>query len=408
MNILEKCIKSDSYSIIEMLTPLINTIKIDNLDKFTKIYNIIKNNYKVKDKEIEQIDDNDEHFKDVIKIMNDWRNIKQLQDGLKAVKKILIYKTKYLVLNYIVPSNMDLEYGLTQFNKIINIGLTLESIIPNKQGSVYIYPVHHKRDIYTKQFENKKQNIKYLEENYMAFTISGQVFKDRESVFVVRDEECIKLFIHELSHLLELDMIDNNFIGKDIYKIVSNFNIRLYGGSFESYAELMSNILNCVFFVLNNNLDEKIFYDLLKIEIIYGIYVSGKLLYLYGYDETNFMNFFNEKDKKLEIVNSIPSMYYYIVKSMYYYYFNDWIDMLDNNLKLNKNFFKKEGEIIMKSIKDNSEYINLLKKCLELRKSSNDLTMRYSLIDDNCLNIMKGGNIIYYKKYIINLYKYVN
>jgi hypothetical protein len=408
MNILEKCIKSDSYSIIKILSPLIDNFKIDNLNKFKKIFNLIKNNYKIREKEIEQINKNDDSFNNIINTVNNWRDIKQLQEGLKAVERVLIYKTKYLELNYIIPSNMDIDYGLTQFGKIINIALTLETIIPNKVGSVYIYPVHYKRDLYVKQFESKKGEIKHLERNYMAFTISGQVYKDRKSVFVVRDEECIKLFIHELLHLLEADMIGNTFVGDKIYDIVENFNIKLVGGSFESYTELLSNILNIIFFILNNKLDENLLEELIKIEIIYGIYSTGKLLYLYGYDKTNYQDFFKNKNDKLEIVNNIPSTYYYIVKSMYYYYFNDWIDLLDNKLSLSKQFINKEIEIIKKSIQNNSEYMKLLEKCLELRDESNDLTMRYSLIDDNCGNVMKGGSNIKYKKYIINLYKYVN
>jgi hypothetical protein len=93
---------------------------------------------------------------------------------------------------------------------------------------------------------------------------------------------------------------------------------------------------------------------------------------------------------------------------MYYYYFNDWIDLLNINLSLTKQFFDKEVAIINKSIKDESDYIVLLGKCLELRQVSDDLTMRYSLIDDNCGSVMTGGSNIKYKKYIINLYKYVN
>jgi hypothetical protein len=407
MNILKNCIKPPSYDIIQMLSPLTSTINISNLDKFKRLYDLIKNNYKIQEKKIKEITISDNKFKDIIKTLSNWRNIKQIKESLTDVKIIYQYQTKYLTLYYAVPSNINIPYATLQFHKIINIALTMESIIPNKKGTIYIYPIHYDRDLHVKKFNNKQSDIKYLEENYMAMTISGQVFKDNQTMFVVRDEECIKLFIHELLHLLEVDMIDNRFVGSIVYHLVENFNIRLTGGSFESYAELMSNILNIIFFVLNNNLDETMLNELFKIEIIYGIYSSAKLLFLYGYDENNFMNFFKEKNKELEVVNSIPSMYYYIVKSMYYFYFNEWIDLLDNNLKLNKDFFKKEVEIINKSINENSEYIKILKKCLELRKKTDDLTMRYSLIDDNCLSEMKGGSNKYYKKYIINLYKYV-
>lgn len=408
MNILKECIKPDSYSIIEILKPLIESIKIDNLKKFKKLYDLIKNNYKIREKEIMQIGEYDNKFNDIINTFNNWIDIKKLQEGLKNVKKILNYKTKYMELNYIIPLEMDINYGLMQFNKIINIALTMENIIPNKQGSVYIYPIHYKRDLYAKQFENKNEEIRHLEKNYMALTISGQVFKDNRSVFVVRDEECIKLFIHELLHLLEADMIDNEFVGNKIYNIVEDFNIKLVGGSFESYTELLSNILNVIFFILNNKLNEDLLEELIKIEIIYGVYSTSKLLYLYGYNKNNYRDFFMKKDNKLEIVNNIPSTYYYIVKSIYYYYFNDWIDLLDNELSLSKHFIEKELKIINKGIGEDSGYMLLLEKCLELRDYNDDLSMRYSLIDDNCGNIMKGGSNIKYKKYIINLYKYVN
>jgi hypothetical protein len=45
MDILKNCIKDDAFKIVKGIEKLINNININNLDKFKKIYNIIKKHY---------------------------------------------------------------------------------------------------------------------------------------------------------------------------------------------------------------------------------------------------------------------------------------------------------------------------------------------------------------------------
>jgi hypothetical protein len=424
MDILKNCIKDDAFKIVKGIEKLINNININNLDKFKKIYNIIKKHYdKIGfdniqlEKNINRINKNEEKFNIIINELQNWREIKQIKEELNKVTTILYFKTKYLNLYYVKSSNITEEYGIKQFSKIIKIALTLEDIIPNKIGSIYIFPINYSRKIHKNFFDSKENDIEYLENNYMAFTISGQVFKEKKKVFVIRDEECIKLFIHELLHLLEAEMINGKFVGRKIYNYINQFNIELVGRSFESYTELLSNILNIIFFILNNNYNINILEELIKIEIVYSIYVTSKLLSLYGYTKNNYFDFFIKKNNACKIKNNIPSTYYYIIKSMYYLYFIDWIDLLNENLLLSNDFFNKEIEIINKSIVKDSEYIKYLEQCFDyIVNNSFELSMRYSLIDDNCIdnsnilykNEIKGGWIKNNKKYIIKLYNYVN
>jgi hypothetical protein len=419
--ILQKCIKTDSYDIYKLILPLISQTNIKDLNKFCKIYKTIKKNYTNKENTI-NIAQNIELIKNAL---INWQNINVIINETIKVDKIFFYKTKLATLYYLIPkdTNISETYYKNQFNKIINIATTLEKFNKNKyaeNGSVYIFPIEYSRTLNNKQFnynssDKKSLNIelKKLRHEYKALTISGQVFKHeysthikKNSVFVIRNEECIKLFIHEYIHYLELDHINGDFVGNEINKIVSKFNIKLYGGSFECYTELLSNILNIMFFMLNNNINESFLNDLLKIEIIYSIYATSKLLYLYGYNSDNYQDFFNTIDTEKTIINNIPSAYYYITKSMYYLYFSKWIDLLDNNLSLNDNFTQIETQIINDSINKESFYMELLEKTIKIAEANNDLSLRYSIIDDNCNLEQKGG---YYtiKNIKYKLYKYL-
>ncbi len=156
--------------------------------------------------------------------------------------------------------------------------------------------------------------------------------------------------------------------------------------------------------MLNNNIDKKYLGELIKVELCYAGYVSAKLLYFYGYNSGNVVDFFYKKDQEHRVKNNIPSMYYYLTKGMYYLEFNRWIHLLNNNLVLDSKFFEMEKEIINECIKKGSKYLNLLIEAMKVVENTNNLSLQYTLMDDKCLDIQQGG---FNKKYILNLYKYV-
>jgi hypothetical protein len=368
-NILKNILKPEAYMRYQYILPLLKyNIKLDTNTIF-RLFNIIKNNYVYNQYKLNIVSQND--FNLVKQNIKNWRNIPIIHKELNNVKNIYLYTTNNLKLYLIEPFNINCN---SLFNKIINIAYTLEKF-SSKTGIVYIFPINYNRDLIIKKFNNINHDLEKLEKNYFALTIAGQVFASNSNVFVIRNEECIKLFIHEILHLFKLDISHNDDVENNI-----NFNCYLTGGTFESYTELYSNLLNIFFFVIRNNL-EKYLIDLVKIEIIYSIYCSGKLLYLYGYDTTNFKDFFFKKDSSKIIFNNIPSIYYYIIKSIYFICCFVWLKLIDNNLKIDNHFFYIEKDIIHTCIHYKT-YHNILYDSLKLIHDNNDKSLSYIILDE--------------------------
>jgi hypothetical protein len=397
--IFKKILKPDAFNRYIHIKPLLNNnITIDS-NNIIRLFNIIKNNYVNNHYIFNKVSNS--YLQNIISVVKNWQDIKIIHHELNLVNNIYTFNTKYLKLYLLEPNNIDCT---NLFQKIINIAFTLEKFsilnkFSNEHGTVYIFPINYNRDLFNKKFNNIDIDLLELENNYKALTIAGQVLPRNLNVFVIRNEECIKLFIHEIIHLFKLDISHNEILVNNI-----KFNCELIGGTFESYTELFSSILNTFFFIIRNNLDNYLL-DLVKLEIIYGIYSSAKLLYLYDYNSSNFINFFNKKESSKTVKNNIPSIYYYIIKSMLFFCNNLWLKLIDNNLKIHSKFENLELYFINKC-KCDQHYIDLFYKTMLIVEKNDDLSLSYIILDEqnNC-SFLKASSRN--KKYIIQLYNYV-
>lgn len=218
-----------------------------------------------------------------------------------------------------------------------------------------------------KKIDNTKHILTINEIN------SGYTFHD--SIIIYRKEELNKVLIHELIHLLDLDIsiYDTNNLNFDLFiNIHKNNNIKIN----EAYVETFACFINCILSCYSTNRISK-FDEYFSYEIKFSLLQVAKILIFYGYKSS--LDFFKEyKDGMFLQKTSIFS--YYIIKSSFLYNFNKFT-LFASNMSL-----KKYENLIKKTLLDN-KFILLIDKFIKYIKketTQNNMlqkTLRMSLIE---------------------------
>lgn len=230
------------------------------------------------------------------------------------------------------------------------------------------------------------------------------------SVFIYREEEWFKVFIHETFHCLCLDFNSlhcgelNKKFKNNIINVQSDLNL------YESYTEFWATIIhsNIVAFELtyqqNNNKEESflLYLDfILHYEKIFSLFQCAKVLDYMGLTYENLIN-------KDEISKGLRLLYYkeetnvfsyYIVKSVLLYFKEDFIlwckeknkDVIFNfnktqeNLNLFLNFLKDKivNDKIIKDVDNSMLFIYKLKKKFTYPRNNSLLkTLRMTIVEN--------------------------
>lgn len=322
------------------------------------------------------------------------------------VNKITLHDT---TLYYFI-NNENNDYNINNTKLLIKRCDIINNIAKSvpKSLEIFCFPSDIKRNLLQKEFKNIDDELATLENNSLALTISGQTFSHKHSskIFITRKEELTKILYHELIHFYNLELHnnanENHFAGDKIEKVISKWYVdknNHSGGCYEAFVEFLSNVFHvCTIAIelsLKNNkpYDEKILLDILQIETLYSIYATAKLLHLFGYNDTNFMSFFNRDDFNKNIIplkTNISSLYYYIVRSMLLFsinkiFTNEYID--PNTFHIKKQYINMEKKIIETQ---NDEYMKILKDAFLLVKNNDDMSLSYICldVDPNKLNVI--------------------
>lgn len=318
---------------------IIELFKNINLNNFS--HKLIKKNIKLLLNIFKKLEDTYENLPNDFqyKIFNQHDIFKRVVDYSKTVGSHHFTKTiqKYdkvaefiygkIKFYYVFDSDIQFKKDFNLIIKLIKITISMQSIFKNDNTTntditVIWIPIIKNRDFHYGKIN--KENLNKSIGNYEGFTVSGITYglNPRYTV-ITRYEEIEKLLIHELIHNLYID--GSNF-HREILPITKKY-IKLKNGLgkkiknydyeysiYESYTELLSSYLFCLYDCIGNSKDkvmEKLI-GLIYSEILYGYNTVANLAKLNGYE--NYDLFMNEQ----AFLGSICFYEYYYLKALMY------------------------------------------------------------------------------------------
>ena len=194
-----------------------------------------------------------------------------------------------------------------------------------------------------------------------------------------RQEELMKVLIHELVHCLHLDFRDNGTIEKYCRQ---KFNIDHDSPIYinEAYTELLAIIIHSSY--ISKNIQTV--YKILEIELAFSFFQTAKLLTLFKFD--SFQNFIQSNSNK-SWKQKTDSFSYFFVKTALLFSINNFIEFIqknnNGNLQFNRGNLNSLLHLIDTSV-FNPNFIQRLNKELQNYNNSNLLihsTLRMTAIE---------------------------
>ena len=199
-------------------------------------------------------------------------------------------------------------------------------------------------------------------------------------IYIWREEELLKVLIHEMLHYFKLDKYEIGFkdyrneiniiLGDNKYNLILN----------EAYTELLALLINIIIYIkLNIKEDKKIeiFYEILKKEVINSYNNVIKILDYYNinkFEELYNNNNFNQRSNIFSYIIIKFLLIFNIEKLNIFYKDKDKIKI--NNGDIN-NFVLIVKEIL--DINKNYKYINLINLKLNKEKNFNKNNLKLTI-----------------------------
>lgn len=321
--------------------------------------------------------------KDILLNIND----KKMEEGDFISSKIANYinnnlKYRY-TLNYKYNDN-KIKIRYFSKNKLKNINKLLEIVIGriifmmkitdiSKDVNMYIYDTPFKKKLPCKSFEKCKKNLSVDDIN------TGYSWSN--NIVIYRKEELLKLIIHEMIHLLDVDIkyeYDSNVKRQFMKSLcIESFNVLIN----ESYVETWAIIIHMYISLLeqqkNNYLNYKKYFEK---TLLFNYNQVLKILIFYNID--NFEDILKGDGSCKRIIDLKMNLFsYHILKLLNLINIDKFIKKYSEN-KL-KNIIKKEYnfdeyiEYLSENIGKMSRIIN--KKLLKYKREKYDLSLKMSL-----------------------------
>lgn len=212
---------------------------------------------------------------------------------------------------------------------------------------------------------------------------SGSTYRDGP-ITLWRDEELVKVLIHEMIHALRIDFTHMtpgfNELTNRIRKLVNiNGDIKLY----EAYTETVAIIINTVIVTIRSGFSMRKLQNLINIETNFTLYQTAKILKFFDFKSINELF-----DKTKSIIQTTSGFSYYMIKGALLCNLFKFIDFIKNDINFNDALIKKFGDIIEESLFMN-DFIIAIDKYIEIIKLDDSFiakTMRMSCLE---LNVME-------------------
>lgn len=287
---------------------------------------------------------------------------KYIQDNIHTYYKIIFNIREHDIIVYIgSDKNTDNHVFLQKMIKNIYSWLFVAYYFSKGQCSQTL-------EIYL-SLTNENKKLPSLKNEYIdrqhvntAFTYACKA--DNE-IHIFREEEWLKVFIHETFHSLGLDfsMFENTDTNKQIMKL---FNVESDVRIAETYCEVWAEIINNMFIVFSNTrwnenhekwlntLNTKLA-KIMHYERIFSLFQCCKVLNYFNIDYTELINSTTTVSAYKEKTHTLS---YYIVKSIFMFHLDDY---MKECIKLNGyslDFNKKNNT----HIKNMNTYCNIIRQ----------------------------------------------
>ena len=251
-----------------------------------------------------EIETNINYIRDVfLNFSKDMNNTKKSKFANDILKMSYVHTFKLKIINDVIVVNFISDKNNNNKNLIFSILHAINTFclaFPSNYDNLYIYISldNNKRLLdYPDNLTTIEEKLDYLNKHSLALNVSGMTNSHNKIIILTKIEEIIKLLFHELVHFARLDNFGSHSINFN-FSISNNITIQ------EAYAEFMSIILSTAYesiyisTYLNYNIYD-IYNILLYLEKTYSIYLSTNLLKFYNYNKYNFMDFFENKGRKM-------------------------------------------------------------------------------------------------------------
>lgn len=271
------------------------------------------------------------------------------------LKTFIFFINKRKIIVTIGSSKKDNNY-LLDCLKLIYIWLYISTKYSDANCSqeinIYLYLTNHVKE--------KEDNITLSAIH--ANTAYTHVCSQKTEIFIFREEEWFKVFIHETFHNLGFDFSSLN-IKIAQKKLLKHFIIESKFELYETYNETWATFINLIFV---SYFSKKInnFENLLNSEIIFSLYQCYKIFQHYNlsYDDL----FQNKKQHFIEDTNIFC---YYVLKSIMIFYINDFLKWCNDYNGENIIMFNKTQQNII----DFTNFIIKLSEKYEFIKELNNI-----------------------------------
>ena len=335
------------------LTNITKLLKISNLDK-NKYFLQLKTNflklYKKYNDFIEKLE-----LKKYITLKdnklsdNSYFIGQTVRNKILKLKKCYIFKLDEIEINFI--KNKSIYFVIKKLKIILKIVYTLKELFHRKKAyqTITIFDVNH-----SKKLPNKnKDTIGPNNCNSGYCNVIKDTIKNG-SIVLYRNEELIKVLIHESIHanFLDYEIISNQYKSNMDDKICTKYNILLN----EAFTETLACLLNIIVVHYYTKIDID---TLFKNEVYYMVYIFNNLMNYYDINKINDILINNGCKKYFKQSTNVFS--YYVLKTLNYLYIYDFLKIMEkhstyysiNNFNYNKIYI----DFVFKHIYNLDKYI---------------------------------------------------
>jgi hypothetical protein len=217
--------------------------------------------------------------------------------------------------------------------------------------TIYIFFTHHKKEIENIQsFIEKNGEKKKVLNQYnvnTAFTFSCRPRKN--TIYIYREEEWRKTFIHEIFHSFGLDFVQVYSQEMD-EKLKGVFGLHIEYSLYEAYCEFWAELINILFYCTEQLInrtgknDRKELYKKIESELrlqrTFSLIQSVKVL---QYSDLTYTDLLVKPEKLKKYKEVTPLFTYHIVKSIMLFYMSEFIEWCMTKNRGSLQFHLKKG-----------------------------------------------------------------
>lgn len=212
---------------------------------------------------------------------------------------------------------------------------------------------------------------KILDEENINTGFTTNCNLQKGTIYIFREEEWFKVFIHETFHILGLDFSNNSemttFSTNEIQKIF-NVNVNVY----ETYCELNAQLMNIIFYCYFQNKTMKTtiqeIHQYITYEIAFSLFQMVKIL---KYNKMEYIDFFKKNNYK-EKTNVFS---YYFLKTIFIMNIHEYFYWITNENRGTFIFYSNENTIksFLMIAKKNYKKNEFLKKIIRMQNIHSSL-----------------------------------